>query len=100
MDKKLIIGLALALGTGGLAIAVILAFKTVRKVKVKRERKQLKKYAKKYLKNNKKALEIIDNMSNFQVRILFKVFDKVVEEADKIKLPNALSDKLAGLVEK
>lgn len=42
MDKKLLIGLGLAVSTGGAALIVLGAFKTVRKVKVRRKRKQLK----------------------------------------------------------
>lgn len=99
MDKKLLIGIGLAVVTGGAALIGLLAFKTVRKVKVNKKRKKLKKYVKKYLGNNKKALEIVDNLSNFQVRILFKIFEKTTEKISAVKLPGKLNDKLTEIAE-
>lgn len=99
MDKKLLIGIGLAVVTGGAAVIALLAFKTVRKVKVNKRRKKLRKYVKQYLGNNKKALEIVDNLSNFQVRILFKIIEKTAEKVSEVKLPGKLSDKLAEIAE-
>ena len=98
MDKKLLIGLGLAVSTGGAALIVLGAFKTVRKVKVRRKRKQLKKLAKKYFKGNQKVLDIIDGLSSFEVRVIFKIWEKTGQKAQNFKLPEAISSKLPDVV--
>ncbi|AKP66964.1 hypothetical protein [Companilactobacillus ginsenosidimutans] len=99
MDKKLLIGLGLSVVTGGVAVLGLFAFKTVRKFKVKRERKQLKRLIKKHLNGNEKALAIVDGLSNFEIRILFKIVEKATEKISDIKLPAALSDKISSIAE-
>lgn len=99
MDKKVLLGIGLAVATGGIGLIGLAAFKTVRKVKVHKKRKQLKKYVKKYLGGNEKALAVVDGLSNFEVRILFKIFEKTIEKVGEVKVPGAISNKISALVE-
>lgn len=99
MDKKLLIGIGLSVATGGLAVAALLTFKTVRKFKVNRERKQMRKYVKKYLGGNKKVLEIVDGLSNFEIRIIFKIFNKTTKKIGEIQFPPAISNKISELMD-
>ena len=98
MDKKTLIGLGLAVSTGGAAILGLFALRFVRKLKVKRERRQLKKYINKYLGGNQKALVAVDGLSNFEIRILFKIIEKATETVSEIKLPKAISEKISSIV--
>ncbi|MQS52953.1 hypothetical protein [Companilactobacillus mishanensis] len=104
MDKKTLVGLGLSVATAGVGVLLIAGFKTVRKFKIKRERKQLKRYVKKYLKGDEKIMSIVDNLSNFQIRILFKIIEKGREKAESItlpdiKLPAGLEEKLSAIVD-
>lgn len=99
MDKKTLIAIGLAVATGGLGVIAIMVHHTVRKMKIKRERKQLRKYVKKYLGGNDKALELVDGLSNFEIRILFKVIEKTTKKIGEIKLPASISKKFTQALE-
>lgn len=105
MDKKqIVIGIILALITGGLFLVAIIILKAIKAIKIKRERLQLESYIKDYFRGNEKLLAFVGTLSDEEVRILINIINKAREEKSDIewktlKLPKILEQKFKDLVD-
>ncbi|SEL30364.1 hypothetical protein SAMN04488700_0585 [Carnobacterium iners] len=101
-SRNLLVGLGAAVVVGSVVLSI--SNKAMAKIEVSANRQKAKNFVKDRLKGNKKALDVVEKLSDEQITNLSKVVDKVSDLKGRVgphtshlkKVTNKFKDKVKG----